>query len=68
MNMVVIISYIMTILAIVNIILIAIYIFSGHFPLWIFIWQGIWGILVAIVLIAVSRRYKDHQERRIASN
>ena len=65
MNTVVIISYVMTILAIVNVLLLVIYIFGGHLPLWIFIWQGIWGILVAVVLTIVSRRYRAYQEKRI---
>jgi hypothetical protein len=64
MNLVII-SYVLTILAIVNIILIIIYVLGGHFPLWLFIWHGIWGVLVGIVLIVVSRRY---QERRIVSH
>lgn len=68
MKLVVIISDIMVILAIVNIALMVIYLTSGHLPLWLFLWQGIWGILIAIVLTVVSRRHGDYKERRIMAN
>jgi len=58
MDHVMMVSYILTILAIVNIMLLAIFIFSGHYPVWLLIWQGIYGILLAIVLTVVSRRYR----------
>jgi len=58
MDHVMMVSYILTILAIVNIILLAIFIFSGHYPVWLLIWQGIYGLLLAIVLTVVSRHYR----------
>jgi len=58
MDNIIIVSYILTILAIVNIILLVAFIFIGHYPMWLLIWQGIYGILIAIVLTVVSRRYR----------
>jgi hypothetical protein len=58
MDIVIMVSDILTILAIVNIILLAVFIFSGHYPVWLFIWQGVFGILIAVVLTVVSRRYR----------
>jgi hypothetical protein len=65
MDLVIMVSDILTILAIVNIILLAVFLFSGHYPLWLLIWQGVLGILMAFVLTVVSRHYK---ERRIVPN
>ena len=58
MNTVTMVSYILTILAIVDVILLGIFMFSGHYPMWLLIWQGIYGILIAVVLTVVSRRYR----------
>jgi len=64
MDTVIMVSYVLTILAIVNIILLGIFIFSGHYPVWLLIWQGIYGILIAVVLTVVSRRYG----KKVSSN
>lgn len=56
MDTVIMVSDILTILAIVNIILLAAFTFSGHYPVWLLIWQGVFGILIAVVLTVVSRR------------
>jgi len=58
MDNIIMVSHILTFLAIVNIILLAAFIFSGHYPVWLLIWQGVYGILIAIVLTVVSRRYR----------
>jgi len=58
MNDITMVSYILMIIAIVNVILLGIFMFSGHYPMWLLIWQGIYGILIAIVLTVVSRRYR----------
>ncbi|MGQ9515565.1 MAG: hypothetical protein ACUVTL_11080 [Thermoproteota archaeon] len=55
MEITIIASYAPTVLAILNVFLIVVYLFSGSIPAWLIIWQAIWGTLVAIVLTIISK-------------